>query len=421
MKIKYFFSGLLLIAGLFSCKDTLLQDQPLEQNPTPTTDQSTNSDLKNATPTYYVSPSGNDNNPGTSDAPFQTIQKAADVVNPGDLVIIRDGVYTASGEMMVYMTRSGRSDAPITFKSEHRWGAVLDGNESSDGSSGTGYAFMLAGGASNIKFIDFEIKNFLFSGFFFNDHANPSANILIQGNKVHDMGRYPHADAGRGGGGIFLGPGTNYVSVDKNLFYNIGRTSESARQLNQDHVLYTGSYSAGESPAHHIKITYNVMYSISGNAIELRSTDDYVANNVIAWSNENGYGTGSPFIQTIDAVNETIVNNIFFQPPSGYAILNYGSAATFTVQNNMVYGGTMWVFHNSDNTAAMKGNNHGSDCELPEVNPMFVNASKSNLPNVDFSLQASSPAINAGIANGLSDDFNFKSFNGAPDLGAFEY
>jgi hypothetical protein len=31
--------------------------------------------------TYYVSPSGDDNNPGTEESPFKTIQKAVDLAN----------------------------------------------------------------------------------------------------------------------------------------------------------------------------------------------------------------------------------------------------------------------------------------------------------------------------------------------------
>ncbi len=34
--------------------------------------------------TYYVATTGSDTNSGTQAAPFQTIQKAADTVNPGD-------------------------------------------------------------------------------------------------------------------------------------------------------------------------------------------------------------------------------------------------------------------------------------------------------------------------------------------------
>lgn len=47
--------------------------------------------------TLYVSPSGDDGNPGTSPgAPLRTIQHAADLSQPGDLVLIQPGVYRAS-------------------------------------------------------------------------------------------------------------------------------------------------------------------------------------------------------------------------------------------------------------------------------------------------------------------------------------
>ncbi|MEH2403794.1 MAG: right-handed parallel beta-helix repeat-containing protein, partial [Nostoc sp.] len=49
-----------------------------------------------ATPkTYYVSGNGNDTNSGLStSSAFRTIQKAADITNPGDTVLIMNGVYT---------------------------------------------------------------------------------------------------------------------------------------------------------------------------------------------------------------------------------------------------------------------------------------------------------------------------------------
>src|SRR2546430_6204833 len=37
--------------------------------------------------TYYVAPTGSDSNPGTSAAPWRTIQKAANTLNGGDTVI----------------------------------------------------------------------------------------------------------------------------------------------------------------------------------------------------------------------------------------------------------------------------------------------------------------------------------------------
>jgi hypothetical protein len=40
---------------------------------------------------YYVSNDGNDNNSGTIDDPFLTIQKAADTMSAGDICYIRQG------------------------------------------------------------------------------------------------------------------------------------------------------------------------------------------------------------------------------------------------------------------------------------------------------------------------------------------
>ena len=45
---------------------------------------------------YYVDqqhPEAADDNPGTEEAPFMTIQAAAEVVGPGEKVLIKSGVY----------------------------------------------------------------------------------------------------------------------------------------------------------------------------------------------------------------------------------------------------------------------------------------------------------------------------------------
>ncbi|UUZ87133.1 DUF1565 domain-containing protein [Paenibacillus sp. P26] len=42
---------------------------------------------------YYVSPSGSDTNPGTINAPWRTIQKAAKTAGPGSIVNVRGGTY----------------------------------------------------------------------------------------------------------------------------------------------------------------------------------------------------------------------------------------------------------------------------------------------------------------------------------------
>src|SRR5262245_39689369 len=86
--------------------------------------------------TYYVAPNGTDKNPGTSEQPFATLQKAADTVQPGDTVIVRDGTYTgATGQWanIMHLKLGGTADHPIVFKAEHKWGAVLDGRGNATG------------------------------------------------------------------------------------------------------------------------------------------------------------------------------------------------------------------------------------------------------------------------------------------------
>ena len=56
---------------------------------------------------------------------FTTIQAAADVAQPGDVVIVSPGVYREE----VRIATGGRKDAPIVFQSSTRGGAVIKGSE----------------------------------------------------------------------------------------------------------------------------------------------------------------------------------------------------------------------------------------------------------------------------------------------------
>ena len=56
---------------------------------------------------YHVSPEGDDAHPGTKAAPLQTIQRAADLAQPGDTITVHEGVYRER----VNPPRGGQSDA----------------------------------------------------------------------------------------------------------------------------------------------------------------------------------------------------------------------------------------------------------------------------------------------------------------------
>ena len=55
---------------------------------------------------FHVAPSGNDANPGTRAAPLRTIQRAADLAQPGDVITVHEGVYRER----IKPRRGGESD-----------------------------------------------------------------------------------------------------------------------------------------------------------------------------------------------------------------------------------------------------------------------------------------------------------------------
>ena len=76
--------------------------------------------------TYYVSPTGNDGNPGTQGSPLLTIQAGVNKAHAGDLVMVLAGTYDEE----VTFPRSGTEGFPITVRGEVDGGgnplAVID-------------------------------------------------------------------------------------------------------------------------------------------------------------------------------------------------------------------------------------------------------------------------------------------------------
>ncbi|MBC7327801.1 right-handed parallel beta-helix repeat-containing protein [bacterium] len=75
---------------------------------------------------YYVdnqNPQASDDNPGTLQLPFKTIDKAAQVVEPGDIVIVKPGIYREH----IKLARSGKPGAPISFIAEPPHSVIVSG------------------------------------------------------------------------------------------------------------------------------------------------------------------------------------------------------------------------------------------------------------------------------------------------------
>ena len=111
--------ALLLIAGLACNALTSQPPRPTDEDTQQPTMEQPQDEMPTASAqiicTYYVAQDGDDANPGSADAPWRTLQYAADAAQPGDTVCLRAGIYTDPEEVKFF--RSGEADAPITFAS----------------------------------------------------------------------------------------------------------------------------------------------------------------------------------------------------------------------------------------------------------------------------------------------------------------
>ena len=76
--------------------------------------------------TFYVSPTGNDSNPGTLAAPWRSFCKVTQTVRAGDMAIFQDGTYTTSQYCWLDdNARNGTAANPIVLKAQNKHQAKL--------------------------------------------------------------------------------------------------------------------------------------------------------------------------------------------------------------------------------------------------------------------------------------------------------
>ncbi len=74
--------------------------------------------------TFHVNTEGSDSNDGSENRPFQTIQKAADIAQPGDTIIVFPGIYRER----ISPARGGKLNQPIKYISSTPHGAIVRGS-----------------------------------------------------------------------------------------------------------------------------------------------------------------------------------------------------------------------------------------------------------------------------------------------------
>jgi parallel beta helix pectate lyase-like protein/pectate lyase-like protein len=405
MAIRQWVGVLASVVPLVGCADPRVgraassPADPVSSTPAPSTHTRTSPAVR-----YYVDPKGLDSNPGTRVAPFQTIQRAADLAGPGDTVVVKPGRYTGPARI-VSVRRGGAPGEWLTFMSERKWEAALDGR---NGESLVAWYFGPQVGYVRVE--GFEILGLHEHGF--DTYGGGVHDLLIARNHVHDVGRNC-TDTSNGRTGASLGEGTSRVIFDGNVWHDIGRFAPGesgcnpANQYyqNHDHGIYVAD-------ADEISIRNNVFYNLGrGWAVHRyfsRGSPSHgltIVNNT--FSGQNPYRPGQIILATPTA-GLVIENNIFYAPQEAALYFENLAFPGASVRNNMTYRGVTKV-------GRPKGVTFGGNWE--KTDPRIVGGT-------DFRLRSDSPAIDGGLPHPevTHDADGVPRPRGAGyDLGAYEH
>jgi len=399
---------------------------------------------------YYVAQNylgASDSNSGSRDAPWLTIQHAADALQPGDTVFIAAGIY----EERVQMNVSGGAGNPITFKAEEntivRGFRVEDqsnlriiGFEITHQGSNAQYEGIRLVRADGIEILDNYIHHTYDLGIW-TYHAGASNDNVIRGNRMEFIGSVEGHEEGEIA--IKIMGDNNLVEYNDishvGDFLNVWGERNIVRN-NYFHDNYLADFpDCPLAEGHHIDgfqywsedwilLTRTLMENnliidsqVPHAHTVLLQDSDNTGSSEFLYRNNVGVRNGSyPFgvvqFENARVVHNTYVDALYSQLPKAYYSLSFTDYSTDgRVLNNIFYnsardGGQVYYI-DSESQAGFYGDYNlafnpdcGSSCywrdpvnseahAILNQNPQFA-----NYAGDDFHLQGSSPAVDsAGV------------------------
>ena len=402
------------------------------------------------TPKYYVSPSGNDSNNGTSPStPWQSISKVRSTcLQPGDVVAFEGG--QIFGGTYLDAACSGTSSSPVVITSYGSGRAILTGG------------VWISGGRHDIVFDNLEMTNptgniFASCG---SCSSNPAYNIKLQNSYLHDS---PNL-------GISGPKGAHDWTIANNVVEHIGDSGILLQYIKdftitKNTITDTG-WNTSITYAKHgiyaktpdVTISHNdFSNNQNGQAISVRAHGQHIYGNSIhdtpyaiaffdydlspspqgpsyIYSNKfwNISGYAFYYDDQLDpqgkppSVDFVIANNTFLA--SGGEMFNLSrvpSSAKVTTANNIFTGSYGSAYRGCGTCSEYNNNWYGGSSNIPSgsgdlrVNPNLSAPPELALPNGSELIDKGTTSV-PGLSYGLSNDRLPYYLGNAPDMGAFE-
>jgi len=416
---------------------------------------------------YYVSAAGSDSNDGLSESTaFRTIQRAADLTNPGDTVYIMNGTYTETreGEANFIVKRSGSAAGGyITYK-------AYPGHKPKISVQGVWHHILITASYIRIEGLELEgprpnitydqayarytyykqreasgapidwayIGQTQTGGIFARpSHATPDVflhHIEILNNHVYNMA----------GGGIGFEK-TDYIRVEGNRVHDTSNWTIYANSgISVWHPTNSDSYTG-----HKIFIERNVSYNneclipwivsgqiSDGNGIIIDDTKFTQERGMKAYAgkirvaNNLSYNNGGSGIHAYSSQNVDIVNNTAYgnskSPALDYGGIFANDSSNVNILNNIVYARTgEKVNDNYRNSNVVYNYNlyYNGPVTVSGPNDITANPAFVNPAAGDFRIAAGSPALDSGtsqLAPATDLDGSVRPQGTGYDRGAYE-
>ncbi len=356
---------------------TVAEDAPIKQI------QSVSSQSNSIAPPadYYVATSGDDSgiNDGSEEEPFATLTKASQVVQPGDLVYIRAGLYSID----VQLTQSGTSTNPITYQSYPGELAIFDG-----ASIPAGTNVQIDMSASHNILRDIEVRNSPMRGILVSGDNNIIENATIHGN--HHVG-------------LQFFESSNSQAINVNSYNNYDSQNGG---INADGIQALHS--------NDISISICRVYNNSDDGVDTFASVNITIDQCVSYQNGFDQGDGNGFKLGGGLGNSgsnTVTNNIAYNNKMRGFTFNGSNLRSVLLNNSSVSNPINFEFlglrHVLVNNLTFDGQvvfddetfNLSNSWNICISDPLFISLDPTS--ESFLQLQPNSPALEAGVDVGL--------------------